>query len=56
MSNSQVTKIFTHANLRAYVEFYKQPKEILLKVIDILEKQNKAAKIEIGSDISVKFL
>lgn len=27
------------------LEFYKQPKEILLKVIDILEKSNKAAKI-----------
>jgi hypothetical protein len=38
------------------LEFYKQPKEIILKVIDILEKQNKAAKIEIGSDIGVKFL
>lgn len=37
-------------------EFYKQPKEILLKVIDVLQKQNKAAKIEIGHDISVKFL
>ena len=37
-------------------EFYKQPKEIILKVIDILEKQNKAAKIEIGNDIGVKFL
>ena len=38
------------------IEFYKQPKEILLRVIEILEKQNKAAKIEIGNDISVKFL
>lgn len=45
-----------HSRFDGYVEFYKQPKEILLKVIDILEKQNKAAKIEIGSDISVKFL
>jgi hypothetical protein len=40
----------------ANTEFYKQPKEILLKVIDILEKAGKAAKIEIGNDISVKFL
>lgn len=38
------------------LEFYKQPKEILLKVIDILEKQHKAVRIEIGSDIGVKFL
>ena len=38
------------------VEFYKQPAEILVKVVDILEIQGKAARIDIGSDISVKFL
>ena len=43
-------------SLHSYIEFYKQPKEIILKVIDILEKQNKAAKIEIGNDIGIKFL
>ena len=34
-----------HSKDRNMIEFYKQPKEILLKVVDILEKQNKAAKI-----------
>lgn len=27
------------------IEFYKQPKEIILKVIEVLEKQNKAVRI-----------
>lgn len=37
-------------------KFHKQPKEILLKVVEVLEKQNKAVRIEIGSDVGVKFL
>lgn len=59
LSNSSLKGNKQHPNkvrLFLTIEFYRQPKEIILKVIDILEKQNKAAKIEIGSDIGVKFL
>lgn len=38
------------------LEFYKQPTEILVKVVDILENQGKAVKMDIGSDFGVKFL
>ncbi len=39
------------------VEFYNQPKEIILKAISVLEKQGKAQLIDMGDgDFSVKFL
>jgi len=45
------------STISASLEFYNQPKEVILKAITVLEKQGKAQLIDMGGgDYSVKFL